>query len=89
VFAPSIAGYRERKLRLLNGAHTAVAPLALLAGVGTVCHAARDPAFGALLRRLLFDEIAPATALDPADARAFAERVLDRFGNPAWRTPGG
>jgi tagaturonate reductase len=93
VFAPSIAVYRERKLRLLNGAHTAVAPLALLAGVGTVYDAARDAAFGALLRRLLFDEIAPATALGPDDARAFARAVLDRFGNPAlahaWRVIAG
>jgi len=89
VFAPSIARYRERKLRLLNGTHTAVAPLALLAGVETVRQAAEDAAFGALLRRLLFDEIAPATTLDPDDARAFARAVLDRFGNPAlehaWR----
>jgi len=28
VFAPDIAFYRERKLRLLNAVHTATAPLA-------------------------------------------------------------
>src|SRR2546430_5849819 len=30
IIAPDIGFYRERKLRLLNGAHTATAPLALL-----------------------------------------------------------
>jgi tagaturonate reductase len=89
LFAPSIARYRERKLRLLNGAHSALAPLALLAGLTTVYDATRDAAFAPLLRRLLLDELAPATTLRPDEARAFALTVLDRFANPslehAWR----
>src|SRR6058998_2891837 len=89
VIAPDIRFYRERKLRLLNGAHTATAPLALLAGVRTVREAAEHPRLGAFLRHILFEEIVPATDL-PADAAlAFAGTVIDRFRNPwldhEWR----
>lgn len=82
IFAPDITFYSERKLRLLNGAHTALAPLALLAGVATVRDVAEHPRFGALLRQILFDEIAPATDLPAGAAEAFARTVLDRFRNP-------
>jgi len=89
IFAPDIGFYRERKLRLLNGAHTATAPLALLAGVRTVREAAEHPRLGAFLRHILLEEIAPATDL-PGDAGpAFAATVIDRFRNPwldhEWR----
>ncbi len=88
-FAPDIGFYRERKLRLLNGAHTATAPLALLAGVRTVREAAGHPRLGAFLRHILFEEIPPATELPADAAAAFAGTVLERFGNPwldhEWR----
>jgi tagaturonate reductase len=89
VFAPDIAFYRERKLRLLNAVHTATAPLALLAGVRTVREATAHPRLGPFLKRLLFEEIIPATNLPAAEARAFAQAVLERFANPwldhEWR----
>jgi len=82
VFAPDITFYRERKLRLLNAVHTATVPLALLAGVRTVREAATHPLLGPFQKRLLFDEIIPATDLPVAEARAFAHQVLERFANP-------
>jgi tagaturonate reductase len=82
VFAPDIAFYRERKLRLLNAVHTATVPLALLAGVRTVREAATHPLLGPFQERLLFDEIIPATDLPADQARAFAHQVLERFANP-------
>jgi len=89
VFAPDIRFYEERKLRLLNGTHTAVAPLAMLAGVHTVREAMDDPRLGVFLRRLLFDEIIPATDLPTDAAAAFARSVVERFRNPwldhEWR----
>jgi tagaturonate reductase len=82
IVAPDITPYRERKLRLLNGAHTALAPLALLAGVPTVREAAEHPRLGPLLHRVLFEELVPGTDL-PADAAAnFAKTVVERFRNP-------
>src|SRR5258705_7335592 len=89
VFAPDIAFYRERKLRLLNAVHTATAPLTALAGVRTVRNATAHPLLGPFMKRLLFDEIIPATEIPADDARAFANHVLERFANPSpqheWR----
>ena len=89
IFAPDISFYRKRKLRLLNGAHTAMAPLALLAGVRTVREATEHPRLGAFLRHILFEEIVPGIDLPAAAAAAFARTVIDRFRNPwlehEWR----
>jgi tagaturonate reductase len=89
IIAPDIGFYRERKLRLLNGAHTATAPLALLAGVPTVREAAEHPRLGGFIRHILFEEIVPATNLPTEAALTFAATVIDRFRNPwlehEWR----
>lgn len=82
VFAPDIAFYSQRKLRLLNGAHTAMAPVAILARIATVREAANDRTLGAFLQRLLVDEIVPGSGLPVDEARSFAQSVLDRFRNP-------
>jgi len=82
VFAPDITFYRERKLRLLNALHTATTPLALLAGVRIVREASAHPLLGPFQKRLLFDEIIPATDLPADQARTFANQVLERFANP-------
>ena len=82
VFAPDIAFYRERKLRLLNAVHTATVPLALLSGVRTVREASAHPLLAEFQKRLLFEEIIPATDVPEVEARAFANQVLERFANP-------
>jgi len=82
VFTPDITFYSQRKLRLLNGAHTAMAPLAILSGVATVRESAEHPTLGPFRQRLLFDEIVPGSGLGADDARAFARSVVERFGNP-------
>jgi len=89
IFAPDIGFYEERKLRLLNAIHTAMAPLALLVGLRTVREAVEHPRLGAFLRRVLFDEIIPATDLPGEAAAEFAQSVVERFRNPwldhEWR----
>lgn len=75
--------YRERKVRLLNGAHTIAVSLALLAGCETVRDAMTHELVGPYVRHVMLDEIAP-TLQDPA-AEAFAHAVLDRFANPFIR----
>ncbi|HEX4628999.1 MAG TPA: hypothetical protein VH137_09440, partial [Gemmatimonadales bacterium] len=89
LFAPDISFHETRKLRLLNGTHTALAPLALLAGVRTVREAVEHPRLGALLRRVLFEEIIPATDLPAGAAEKFGRSVVERFRNPwlehEWR----
>jgi tagaturonate reductase len=77
--------YRERKVRLLNGAHTAVALPAFLAGIDTVRETVEDPLFAHYLRTLLFDDIAPFVPLPDRERRAYAEAVIERFANPFLR----
>lgn len=80
VVTPDITPYRERKIRILNGGHTATVPLALLAGLDTVAEAVEDATVGVFVRRVMLHEIAPVLGHD--DAREYALRVLDRFANP-------
>jgi tagaturonate reductase len=89
ILAADIACYRDRKLRMLNGAHTALAPLALIAGVRTVREATEHAQLGPFLRQLLLEEIAPSMSVPPGVARSYASSVIDRFRNPwldhEWR----
>jgi tagaturonate reductase len=83
IVADDIAPYRLRKVRLLNGAHTITAPLALLAGCTTVADAVGDPKVGVFLRQVLLNELVPSVAAD--GAAFFAHHVLERFANPFIR----
>ncbi len=83
--------YRQCKVRLLNGAHTSLAPVALLQGVETVREAVEDPLTGSFLQDLFFEEIIPSleegvdgTCPSPgrAELEQFAGQVLERFRNP-------
>jgi len=80
---PDVRPYRERKLRLLNGTHTAMAALGLLADVRTVYEAMATPALFGLLQQLVKRDIA--SVLDVPEAEAFADMVLQRFANPQVR----
>jgi tagaturonate reductase len=83
VVAADIRPYRERKVRVLNGAHTILAAVALLAGKETVREACEDDRVGRFLRRAVLDEIVP--SVDSPGVEMFAGEVLERFGNPYIR----
>lgn len=74
--------YRDRKVRVLNGVHTASTPVSLLAGVEYVKNFVEDERFALKLRSLVHDEIVPAFSDDP-DAHQYGDDVLERFRNPA------
>lgn len=82
IFARDISFYRDRKLRLLNAAHTALAPLALLSGIATVRAATQHAQLGPLWRHMLFEELVPGSGVPRDDATAYAQTVWDRFANP-------
>jgi tagaturonate reductase len=84
VFDPDIGPCRTRKVRILNGAHTALALRGLPAGAGTVREAAEHPVRGPWLRALISDELLPSIpGQAPELLRAYADAVLERFSNPA------
>lgn len=84
-FMPDIRTYRETKVRLLNGAHTAMASVGIPLGCETVLEADRHPLLGDYVRRLVHSEVLPTVAGDPAEAAAFAEALVARFANPALK----
>jgi tagaturonate reductase len=85
IVVPDVAPYKIRKVAILNGAHTALCPLALLSGVLTVGEAVTDPAGAKFLDRLLNEEVIPFLTLPKAELESFASAVLRRFANPYIR----
>ncbi len=80
IVTPDIEAYRQRKVGLLNGAHTVGVTAALLSGCVTVAEAMQHHDIGPFVRRVLLQEIAP--VLDVPDASSFAAAVIERFENP-------
>lgn len=74
--------YALRKVRILNGAHTALVCRALPMGIQTVREAVADEVVGPWLHRVLFEEIVPVMRDRVVDAEGFATEVLMRFANP-------
>ncbi|WP_371412607.1 mannitol dehydrogenase family protein [Rhodovulum sp. BSW8] len=81
-----VTPYEHMKLRMLNGAHSALAYLGYLAGHETISETVADPALGGFVRHLWADEIAPALTPPPGVSLvAYAEALGTRFANPAIR----
>ena len=83
IVAPDISPYRLRKVRILNGAHTASVPAAFLAGVNTVDGMMKDDLLYKFIYSMIFDEIIPAINLDKNMLVEFAHQVLNRFKDPS------
>lgn len=77
-----IKPYKERKVAILNGAHTALVPVAFLAGLNTVGEAMNDPQISRFVELAIAEEISPVLNLPQAELTSFAQAVLSRFRNP-------
>jgi fructuronate reductase len=79
-----VAPYETAKLRMLNGAHSALAYLGLERGHEFVHQAIANPELHALTERLMRQEAATSFATAPGqDLAAYAEALIARFANPA------
>ena len=74
--------YRTRKVRILNGAHTAMVPFSIMYGNETVKETVDDTFTGNLVNQIMFDEINETIEMDKQELDSYAEEVLDRFRNP-------
>lgn len=74
--------YRTRKVRILNGAHTAMVPLSLLHGNTTVKQTVDHKFTGEVIRKAVFEEIIDTLEMDKTALNNFADEVFDRFRNP-------
>ena len=81
-FTDDVKPYRERKVKILNGLHTALAPISLLAGVEIVRDAINDKQLFAYADALADKEIIPTIKMDKALLLKFKSDVLERFSNP-------
>lgn len=82
VYTDNQKPYKQRKVRILNGAHTSFVPMAFQYGCDIVLQAMNDPIIRNFMQRTLYDEVIPTLSLPEADLKAFAEAVTGRFANP-------
>jgi tagaturonate reductase len=85
IIADSMKPYRDRKVGILNGAHTSTALAAYLAGFDYVGDCMDDPLIAGLMRHAIYDEVIPTLTLPRAELELFAEAVFERFSNPFIR----
>ncbi len=84
VFTDDLTPYRERKVRILNGAHTSFVPAAFLAGEEIVRDCMAHPVIRPFIDACIYREIIPTLygKLDEEDLLSFAADVCERFENP-------
>jgi tagaturonate reductase len=81
-FVKDLTAYRTRKVRILNGAHTAMVPVAYLYGVRTVKESVEDELISKYIKDVIYKEIIPTLDLPAEELNQFANDVLERFLNP-------
>ncbi|MGB5369883.1 MAG: tagaturonate reductase [Flavobacteriaceae bacterium] len=84
-FVDDIGPFREMKVRLLNGAHTAMVPIAYLSGMVFVNETMEHPLLSAFIESCLKDEVNPTLPFPENHKQAYINDVLDRFRNPALK----
>ncbi|EMF0718401.1 tagaturonate reductase [Citrobacter freundii] len=80
-----IKPYKERKVAILNGAHTALVPVAWLCDLETVGEAMQDADVRHFVEQAIGQEIIPVLDLPADELREFAGAVSGRFQNPYIR----
>jgi tagaturonate reductase len=77
--------YRIRKVRILNGAHTALVPVAYLYGLRTVKESIENDFTGPFIKKVIYEEIIPTLDLPTEELKQFADDTVERFLNPYIR----
>ena len=85
IVTDNLKPYRDRKVRVLNGAHTGNVLAAFLAGVDTVGEMMDDAQLGGFLRDMVLEEILPGVKLPDEEKNSYARAVFERFQNPFVR----
>ena len=74
--------YKQRKVRILNGAHTSFVPGAYLAGQNIVRDCMNDEVIRGFMNQTIYEEIIPTLDLPKEELLGFASAVTERFNNP-------
>ncbi len=82
LFMDDIHDFRAKKVRILNGSHTAMVPIALQLGCETVMDAFKTPAVEIFINKMVAEEVLPVIDEDQEELKQFAKKILERFYNP-------
>lgn len=85
LFVENFKPYKERKVKILNGSHTCMVPVAYLCGIDTVRETVEDQKLGKFVRDFIFKEVVPTINLPKSEMEFFANSVLERYANPFTR----
>lgn len=85
LFMDSIKDFRAKKVRVLNGSHTAMVPVALQLGCETVMDAFNMPEVEKYINKMVETEVLPQIKGTKEELDEFAAKILERFYNPFLR----
>lgn len=82
LYMDDIRPFRAKKVRILNGAHTAMTPIGLQLACQTVMDAFNTADIELFINRMMSEEVLPVIDEDQEELKAFAAKILERFYNP-------
>jgi len=82
IWTHDLRPYQQRKVRVLNGAHTAASLAGFLCGHNTVSELMNDTVMRSFIQNTLWNEVIPTLSAPQGELSAFAAAVLERFANP-------
>ncbi len=85
VWLDDMTKFRDKKVRILNGSHTALVPIGLLKGYQTVKEAFEDETIASFITGMVAEEVIPNIEGDKKALKQFADEILERFFNPFIR----
>ena len=82
LFVPDEKPYHERKVTLLNGPHTVLAPVGYLSGLNIVKECLSDEVMSKFIYMVMYKELLTTLDLPEDELKKFADAVVERFNNP-------
>ena len=82
IFTDNQKPYKQRKVRILNGAHTSFVLASYLCGNDLVKESMDDDDVRNFMMKTIYDEVIPTLTLPESELKEFAEAVVTRFNNP-------
>lgn len=82
IVVDDVTPYKQRKVRILNGAHTSFIMAAYLAGQDIVRDCMEDDVIKGFMNKTIYEEVIPTLELPKDNLMQFASDVSDRFANP-------
>lgn len=84
-FVSNIQNYFLRKVRILNGAHTSMVPIAYLSGLNEVKEAIETPLINIYIQNAIINEVIPFVGLPERELLIYKDTIIERFRNPFLR----